>query len=131
MGITHAPVQAEGWLARNQLCREGPEVPVDTKLNMSQRYALAAKKADSILGCISRGVTNWLRELILPLCSAVPTAHLECCILFGIPQYKKKQTDIYIGESSRRPPRGLGDWSTWHRRKCWGNWDCPVLRREE
>jgi len=40
---------------------------VDRKPDMSQRCALAVQKANSILGCISRGVSRRAREVIVLL----------------------------------------------------------------
>ena len=60
---------------------------MDGKLDMCQKCAIAAQKANRILGCIKRSMASRVREVILPLCSVLVRPHLEYCVQIWSPQY--------------------------------------------
>jgi len=72
---------------------------VDGQLNMSQQRALSAKKANCVLGSIKHSMASQSREVIAPLYTALVQTHLECCVQFWVPHYKK---DIRLLECVQR-----------------------------
>ena len=78
-------------------------IVMDKKMNVSQQCALAVQKANSILGCIRRGLASRMREVIVLLCSGLLWPHVEYCVQAWGLQYSK---DVELLEWVQRKVSG-------------------------
>jgi len=70
---------------------------------MSQQRALAAKKANGILGCTKKSVAIRTKDMILFLYSTLVRPHLGYCIQCRAPQFKNDR------ELLKSPAEGYKD----------------------
>ena len=76
----------EHRLGKEWPCGKGLWVLAGEKLNFSQQHVLTAQKASHILRCIKSSMARKVREVTLPLYSALLRPHLQYCTqLWGPP----------------------------------------------
>jgi len=82
-------------------------VPVNIKLNVSQQCAQAAREANCPIECSEHGIASWVREGIVPLCSALLQPHLEHWVHFWA-SHNIKDIKLWecVWESTERGPHG-------------------------
>ncbi|CAM4404156.1 unnamed protein product [Caretta caretta] len=64
-------------------------VLVAHRMTMSRQCDMAMKKAKEVLGCIRRGISSRDKEVLVLLYKALVRPHLEYCVQFWSPMFKK------------------------------------------
>lgn len=86
-------------------------VLMDEKVGMSQQCALAAWKANSILGCFRSWVARRVREMILPFYCAHLRPHMEYRVQASGLQHRKDMDPLEWIQRATKMIRGLDHFS--------------------
>ncbi|CAM4321681.1 unnamed protein product [Lepidochelys kempii] len=83
-------------------------VLVDHRMTMSCQCDMAVKKANVVLGCIRRGISRRDKEVLVPLYKALVRPHLEYCVQFWSPMFKKDEFKLeQVQRRATRMIRGM------------------------
>ncbi|CAM5171235.1 unnamed protein product [Eretmochelys imbricata] len=83
-------------------------VLVDHRMTMSRQCDMAVKKANAGLGCIRRGISSRDKEVLVQLCKALMRPHLEYCVQFWSPMFKKDEFKLeQVQRRATRMIRGM------------------------
>lgn len=109
--------------AEKQPCQKGPEVLVDSKLEMNQPQPLGTKIARSILVCMNNSAARTLREVIIPFCSVGDIYNPGSS--FGPPSTRKLLKTW--GSAEATEVAGAGGWAL---SRGWGSGAWSACKRE-
>uniref|UniRef100_A0A8C3FKP1 Reverse transcriptase domain-containing protein n=1 Tax=Chrysemys picta bellii TaxID=8478 RepID=A0A8C3FKP1_CHRPI len=83
-------------------------VLVDHRMTMSRQCDMAVKKANAVLGGIRRGTSSKDKEVLVPLYKALVRPHLEYCVQFWSPMFKKDEFKLeQVQRRATRMIRGM------------------------
>ncbi|CAM5144514.1 unnamed protein product [Natator depressus] len=83
-------------------------VLVDHRMTMSRQCDMAVKKANAVLGCIRRGISSRDKEVLVPLQKALVRPHVEYCVQFWSPMFKKDEFKLeQVQRRATRMIRGM------------------------
>ncbi|KAK4827718.1 LOW QUALITY PROTEIN: hypothetical protein QYF61_021018 [Mycteria americana] len=126
--VRNNPVHPGGDELESSFAEKNLGGPGGQKLGMSQQCALAVE-ASGILGSTGKSIASRMREVILPLPSALVRPHLGCWAQRWAPQSKKTH-----GHTGVSPAKGCEDdsgiWSICHTSRGCESWDCSAWIRE-
>ncbi|CAM4621975.1 unnamed protein product [Caretta caretta] len=96
-------------------------VLVDHRMTVSRQCDMAVKKANAVLGCIRRGISSRDKEVLVPLYKALVRPHLEYCVQFWSPMFKKDEFKLeQVQRRATRMIRGMENLSYERRLKEFG-----------